>query len=98
MIETPDTGFEIRGDRAVQAIGTVYSRLVPSQRRAKKVRILSGPSEHVVECTRPEDLEVIANIMLHLAYLLREPDDTRPDNLHTFILADEGSAKVTAAR
>lgn len=53
--------------------------------------------EHVIECTRPEDLEVVASDMLHLACILREPNDTRSDNLYTFILAEEDSARVTAA-
>ncbi|MEW6230189.1 MAG: hypothetical protein AB1700_19235, partial [Bacillota bacterium] len=97
MIESPDTGVEIRDDRAVQAIGTVYSRLWTKERRAR-VSILTGPSEHVIERTRPEDLEIVTNVMVHFACLLREPNDTKSDNLYTFLLVEEGSARITAAR
>ena len=97
MFDSTDTRFRITADQAVCAIGTVHSRAWDRVRRAK-VRILGGPSEHVIECARPEDLEVIANVMLRLANLMRDPNDTRCDNIHTFILAQEGSAEVSAAR
>lgn len=97
MLQSPDTAFEIRDNQAFQTIGTVYSKLLPKERRAR-VRILTGPSEHVIECTRPEDLEVIANVMMRLANMLREPNDTRFDNLHTFVLAEEGCREISAAR
>jgi len=87
----------ITPDQAVQAIGTVHFSAWGDDRRAK-VRILGGPYEHVIECSRPEDLEVIANVMLRPAHMLREPNYTRCDNPHTFVLAAEGSAEVSAAR
>jgi len=97
MLDQTDTRFRITPDQAVQAIGTVHFSAWDGNRRAK-VRILGGPYEHVIECSRPEDLEVIANVMLRLAHMLREPNYTRCDNLHTFALAEEGSAEITAAR
>ena len=97
MLDQTDTRFRITPDQAVQAIGTVHFSAWDGDRRAK-VRIFGGPYEHVIECSRAEDLEVIANVMLRLAHMLREPNYTRCDNLHMFVLAAKGSAEVSAAR
>lgn len=50
------------------------------ERRAR-VRILTDPSEHVTECTRPEDPGAIANVMIRPTNMHREPNDTKFDNL-----------------
>jgi len=97
MLDQTDTRFRITPDQAVQAIGTVHFSAWDGNRRAK-VRILGGPYEHVIECSRPEDLEVIASVMLRLAHMLRGPNYTRCDNPHASVLAAEGSAEVGAAR
>jgi len=97
MLDQTDTRFRITPDQAVQAIGTVHFSAWDGDRRAK-VRIPGGPYEHVIECSRPEDLEVIASVMLRLAHMLRGPNYTRCDNPHASVLAAEGSAEVGAAR
>jgi len=62
------------------------------------VRILGGLYEHVIECSQPEDLEVIVNVMLRLAHMLREPNYIKCDNPYTLVLAAEVNAEVSAAR
>ena len=47
---------------------------------------------------RPGALGVIANVMLRLAHMLGEPNYRRCDNLHTLVLAAEGTAEVSTAR
>lgn len=96
VLDQSDTRFRITADEAVHAIGSVHFGASDSDRRAN-ARILGGPYEHVIKCTGPEDLEVIANVMLRLPYMLRQPNCTRCDDLRTFVLAAEGSAEVSAA-
>lgn len=67
------------------------------ERRAR-VRILADPPEYVTEWTRPEDPGAIANVMMRLANMLREPNDTKFDNLCTFVLAEEMHVEIIAAR
>lgn len=97
MLDQTDTRFRITPDRAVQAIGTVYFNAWDGDRQAK-VRILGGLYEHVIECSQPEDLEVIVNVMLRLARMLREPNYIKCDNPYTLVLAAEGNAEVSADR
>lgn len=84
MLDQTGTRFRIAPDQAVRVIGVAYFSAWDGDRQAK-VRILGGAYEHVIECSQPEDLEVIADVMLGLARTLGEPNYARCDNLHKYV-------------
>lgn len=97
MLDQTGTRFRIAPDQAVRVIGAAYFSAWDGDRQAK-VRILGGAYEHVIECSQPEDLEVIADVMLGLTRTLGEPNYARCDNLHKYVSLRPRAAPRPAQR